>query len=342
MSETTPNMGMPYILPAQAQKHVIHNEALQIIDGIANIVVRDSLSVPPTTPAEGDVYLVLTALSGEWLGRAGRLAMWIDGAWLYITPRDGWCAWFCAESLFKVFDGSTWVNPLSTEIVDRLGISATPDDTNRLAVSSPASLLSHAGGGHRMIINKAATADTASILFQTGWAGRAEIGTAGSDRLQFKASADGAAWVTALEMDGGGVVRTPARPVASARLTESAFTASTGDQIGVDTLTISQGGVSLGAALASGHGRSIIVPADGLYSVSIGIEASTASGFSVAASVNGSVRDLKVTSAGAVAASLGFQASGILALNASDALCLACNGPATIADAGVTISMHLI
>lgn len=342
MSEMTPNMGMPYILPAQAQKHVTHNEALQIIDGIANIVIRESRDTPPATPVEGDVYLVTPALAGEWLGRTGRLAMWIDGAWLYIAPKDGWCAWFSAESLFKVFDGSAWVNPLSTEIVDRLGISATPDDTNRLAVSSPASLLSHAGNGHRMTINKAAASDTASILFQTAWSGRAEIGTAGSDRLQFKASTDGAAWITGLEMDAGGVVRTPARPVASASFSGSAFSAAGGDLIGVDTLAISQGGVSLGAPLSSGHGHSIVIPADGLYAISFSAEASSASAFSLAACVNGSARSLAIRAAGAVTSSTQFHASGILALDEGDALCLTASAALNIANAGIAMSLHML
>jgi hypothetical protein len=62
-----------------------------------------------------------------------------------------------------------------------VGVNAAADSTNRLAVSSVASLFNHAGAGHQMKINKNAAADTASILFQTGFSGRAEMGTAGSD-----------------------------------------------------------------------------------------------------------------------------------------------------------------
>ena len=32
MPDTTPNLALPFILPAQAQKHVTHNEALQRLD----------------------------------------------------------------------------------------------------------------------------------------------------------------------------------------------------------------------------------------------------------------------------------------------------------------------
>ena len=61
-----------------------------------------------------------------------------------------------------------------------------------------------AGGGNgdvQVKLNKEALTDTASILFQTGFSGRAEIGLAGGDGLSLKVSADGAAWNTALSAD---------------------------------------------------------------------------------------------------------------------------------------------
>src|SRR5207244_11572668 len=45
---------------------------------------------------------------------------------------------------------------------DKLGINATADTTNRLAVKSAASLLDNVGNGHQQKINKAAAGDTAS------------------------------------------------------------------------------------------------------------------------------------------------------------------------------------
>ncbi|WP_371068358.1 DUF2793 domain-containing protein, partial [Salmonella enterica] len=42
------------ILPAQAQKHVTHNEALRILDIIVQLAVLDrTRSAAPATPAEG-------------------------------------------------------------------------------------------------------------------------------------------------------------------------------------------------------------------------------------------------------------------------------------------------
>ena len=58
-SQTTLKLNLPYILPAQAQKHVTHNEALKVLDTLIHLsVVSDVLSQAPANPAAGDRYLV--------------------------------------------------------------------------------------------------------------------------------------------------------------------------------------------------------------------------------------------------------------------------------------------
>ena len=66
------------------------------------------------------------------------------------------------------------------------------------------------GPGHQLKLNKAAAGDTASLLFQTGFSGRAEMGTAGSDDFSVKVSADGSVFATALTVDRqSGIVTLP-------------------------------------------------------------------------------------------------------------------------------------
>ena len=61
----------PYILAAQAQKHVTHNEALRLLDGLVQLSVLDrDLTAPPGSPADGDRYIVASGGDGR-LGRAG-------------------------------------------------------------------------------------------------------------------------------------------------------------------------------------------------------------------------------------------------------------------------------
>ena len=40
MSDTTTHLGLPYLLAAQAQKHVTHNEALRLLEGCGFIPGR--------------------------------------------------------------------------------------------------------------------------------------------------------------------------------------------------------------------------------------------------------------------------------------------------------------
>lgn len=107
----------------------------------------------------------------------------------------------------------------------QIGVNATPDATNRVSVSATATLLNHEGAGHQVKVNKNAAANTASFLFQTGFSGRAEIGTTGDDDFHFKVSPDGAAWVEAMKIDKAtGKVTFP---VGSGQTQVDVYTAST-------------------------------------------------------------------------------------------------------------------
>ena len=54
MSDTSPILSLPYILPSQAQKHVTHNEALDLLDVVVQAaVVSRGLTSPPSTLTVG-------------------------------------------------------------------------------------------------------------------------------------------------------------------------------------------------------------------------------------------------------------------------------------------------
>jgi hypothetical protein len=202
--DNTPNLSLPYILAAQAQKHVTHNEALRALDALvqASILDRD-LATPPGAPGDGARYIVAAAPTGAWAGQGGKIAAWQDGAWVFYTPKEGWVCWIADEDALVAHNGTSFVSVGgggggSVNPTPLVGVNATADSTNRLSVSSPATLFNHEGAGHQVKVNKAAAADTASYLFQTGFSGRAEIGTVGNDDFQFKVSADGSAWVTSI------------------------------------------------------------------------------------------------------------------------------------------------
>jgi hypothetical protein len=168
-----------------------------------------------------------------------------------------------------------------------IGINATPDDVNRLAVMSDASLFSNAGNGHQIKLNKAAATDAGTLLFQTAWSGRAEMGLAGSDDFSIKVSGDGSNWLPALSISADGVVRTPARPLARASLAAGIATPAAASRTGFDTFHARQGGFALGAAVPSGTGNRLLVPATGFYLLSLTVSTLTSSGHGTAIEVNG-------------------------------------------------------
>lgn len=110
MSETTTHLALPFIMAAQAQKHVTHNEALRLLDGIVQLAVLDrNLADPPASPNEGDRYIPTAGATGQWAGWDQSIAYWIDGAWMRILPSPGWLAWVVDEAQAMIWTGAAWV-----------------------------------------------------------------------------------------------------------------------------------------------------------------------------------------------------------------------------------------
>lgn len=146
----------------------------------------------------------------------------------------------------------TWAappDPTALQNLSLLGVNATADATNKLAVASSAVLFNNVGNGVQVKVNKAAAADTASFLFQTGFSGRAEFGTTGDDDFHFKVSADGATWFEAFTINRtNGVVSLPQGLSALPAFTSSAK----------------------GVVPASGGGTTNFLRADGIWAAPAG------------------------------------------------------------------------
>jgi hypothetical protein len=203
----SPNLSLPFIAPAQAQKHVTHNEAIQLLDSLVQLAVHStSLDVPPANPNIGDWYLVADNAQDAWSGHDGEIATFQENAWMYIEPKVGWLLWVSEEELAFVCSGTAWL-PLGHNTTDMLGVNTQADAINKLAVKSDAVLLSHddvtpGSGDMRLVLNKSTPDATGSLLFQTDFSGRSELGLSGDDDFHIKVSSDGVEWSNALSIDG--------------------------------------------------------------------------------------------------------------------------------------------
>lgn len=211
MTTHTPRAGLPLLAAAQAQKHVTHNESLASIDALLNACfIARNTTTPPADPADGDAYLVPTSATGAWESKDGQIALCLDGAWRFLSPFKGLTALVEDEDKFIVFDGTEWNDyaayiPLDN--LSQLGVNTSADATNKFAVKSNAVLFaaretgSGGSGDVRFTINKQSESNTASLLFQDAWSGRAEVGLTGDDDFHLKVSPDGSSWTDAITLD---------------------------------------------------------------------------------------------------------------------------------------------
>ncbi|QTC89994.1 DUF2793 domain-containing protein [Brevundimonas goettingensis] len=212
--DASARLGLSYLAPGQLQKHVTLNEALTRLDALVQMrAASRSTAAQPTSPDDGALYILPASPTGAvWASRAaGDLMRFEAGGWTLVAVPDGALVWIADEDVFVVRDGATWVSLGqrlgAVQALTRLGLNTNADSTNPFAARINKALwtaINAADGGDgdlRMTFNKEAAADVLSLLLQSNWGGRAELGLIGDDDLTLKVSADGSTWRTALTVD---------------------------------------------------------------------------------------------------------------------------------------------
>lgn len=206
MANTTNRVKLPYILQSQSQKEVTHNAALDLIDALIQAAMIDiSINTPPGSPSAGDCYIVGSSPTGAWTGQANAVAYYTT-IWNFITPFKGMTVWVDSLALLYTWSGTAWgasFNPTSFANLTMLGVNATADSTNKLSVNSSAILFNNIGTDIQVKLNKNASGNKASFLFQTNWSARAEFGLLGDDNFTLKVSPDGSTFYNSLKMLAG-------------------------------------------------------------------------------------------------------------------------------------------
>jgi hypothetical protein len=150
---TTARLAMPLIQPGQAQKELYHNEALLVADAAVQAsVAAVGLDAPPANPAAGACWIVGSAPTGAWAGRAQALAAFTATGWRFVVPREGFAVWDAATRTVARYVEGTWdrggvrgnrlviggrqvVGPQGPAVADPTG-GATADPEARAAVAA--------------------------------------------------------------------------------------------------------------------------------------------------------------------------------------------------------------
>lgn len=282
VTDQTPRLGLPWLMPSQAQKHVTVNDSLSRLDALVMAAVESrSAGSPPALPGEGAAWIVPADGGTGWAGAANALCVFRDGAWLALVPATGWRVWVGDEGRLCVFDGTAWTVATGTpsEIQDlvRLGVGTSADAASPFSAKVNNALWTarYAGeGGNgdvRYTLNKEGAANVLSLLFQSNWTARAEIGLVGDDVLSLRTSADGSSFRTGVALDpSDGAVSFPSglrRSGISGRAvleTASDITLRVPEDVGDIQSAIDM----LGAVVFTGNARGRVDVAPGTYAIS--------------------------------------------------------------------------
>ena len=98
---------------------------LRAIDALLlGAVINTTTTAPPSSPSNGDAYILKGTPSGAWTGQHNAIAVWsteitqsgnntkVPG-WEFFLPNAGWTVWDTATSTLQVFSTGTWVNILA-------------------------------------------------------------------------------------------------------------------------------------------------------------------------------------------------------------------------------------
>lgn len=104
---TTPKNVLPEWAAAQATPWAAYNQALFDIDQLMQIsVLNVTLLQPPGGEAEGDAYIVGVPSAGSWAGQDNKLAVFLNGAYIFKSLVPGALIYNQGDSKYYNWNGT--------------------------------------------------------------------------------------------------------------------------------------------------------------------------------------------------------------------------------------------
>lgn len=104
------------------------NANLQYFDTVLHPVIRStSWASPPPDSADGDIFVVAPNPVGVWAGQQAKLAVMLEAAWQFYTPKLGFRARLASTGQFVWWNGVDWVD----EVTGDSSTTPTPPENAR-------------------------------------------------------------------------------------------------------------------------------------------------------------------------------------------------------------------
>jgi len=110
MANTDPNLGLTYGWTLGESGWNTNMDAnLKRLGAIVGLSVKArDLTTPPTTPTDGDRYIIPAGATGIWSGHTNQIAIRIAGAWEYHAPKVGWACFVEDEDVLSIYKATGW------------------------------------------------------------------------------------------------------------------------------------------------------------------------------------------------------------------------------------------
>jgi len=110
-SDTTPRLGLPDMPETPELYPDIVADAFARLDAFTDLYLKGQfVNTPPSTPVDGDAWLIGGSPTGAWAGYAYKIATCRDGAWTLLTPFNGLRAYVASTGTFIVYADGVWTD----------------------------------------------------------------------------------------------------------------------------------------------------------------------------------------------------------------------------------------